>query len=76
MNYSNQEILTFKESAEFLKISESYLYKLTHKKIIRHSKPSGKLIYFMKQDLVDWMLSNMQISVSEMKQQIINKLNP
>lgn len=68
------EILTFKEAVEFLKISDSFLYKLTHKKAISHSKPSGKLIYFKKQDLIDWMLSNMQVSTNEVENQIMNNL--
>jgi excisionase family DNA binding protein len=75
MEKSIIEILTFKEAVEFLKISDSFLYKLTHKKVISHSKPSGKLIYFKKQDLINWMLSNVQLSTNEVENQIINNLN-
>lgn len=45
-------------AAEYLGISKSYLYKLTHTNQIAHSKPNGKLIYFAKSDLDNWAFSN------------------
>jgi len=50
--------LTIDEACQFMNMSKSTLYKLTHKKAIPFSKPNGKIIYFKKSDLVEWMLKN------------------
>lgn len=49
--------LTVEEAADFLNISKSTLYKLTHKRAIPFSKPNGKKLYFEKAKLAAWMLS-------------------
>lgn len=43
--------LDVKEAAAFLHVSVSYIYKLTHKKLIPYYKPFGKKIYFLKKEL-------------------------
>ena len=55
---SSKEIYTLKEAAEYMNLSTSYLYKLTHWNKIRNYKPTGKLLYFKKSDLNKWMLQN------------------
>ena len=52
------EVLTSEEAAIFLNIEKSYLYKLTSAGILPFSKPNGKMIYFSRQDLIKWALSN------------------
>ena len=52
------EVLTSQEAAIFLNIEKSYLYKLTSAGILPFSKPNGKMIYFSRQDLIKWALSN------------------
>lgn len=53
-----KKILTFDELADYTGLSKSYLYKLTASASIPHSKPNGKVLYFDK-DLIDkWLLSN------------------
>lgn len=47
--------LTFQEAAEYLGISKSTLYKKTAKKKIPFYKNQGKLIYFKKSELNDWV---------------------
>ncbi len=74
MNNLNKEILNFHEACEFLGVSQSFLYKATHKKIIKYSKPNGKLCYFRKQDLIDWAMSNTQATKEEIEEKIINNL--
>lgn len=54
---SNKEYLTLNEASLFLGISKSQLYKLTSLKVIRHYKPHGKLIYFDRSDLIQWIKS-------------------
>ncbi|MGU3375221.1 helix-turn-helix domain-containing protein [Chryseobacterium sp. M5A1_1a] len=70
-----EQILNFKQAAEFLSISLSALYKITHKKAITFYKPNGKLIYFKKSDLIKWMLSNEQKSQAEYAEDYLNTLN-
>ena len=69
-----KEVLNFKEALALLGVSSSMLYKLTHQRAISFYKPSGKLIYFKKVDLLNWMLSNKQPSNEEIKKEIFNKL--
>lgn len=66
------EMLTFKDACLFLGVSESYLYKLTSLKRISYSKPGGKLIYFRKQDLVDWMNRNKIMSYSAIESHVLD----
>jgi excisionase family DNA binding protein len=54
----NKEVLTFDEASDYTGISRSYLYKLTASKKIPHSKPNGKMVFFDKKKLVDWLLQH------------------
>lgn len=54
----NKKTLTLKEAAEYMQVSESQMYKLTHNRRIPHSKPTGKLVFFNKSDLDEFCLSN------------------
>ena len=56
--FSNKEVLTFEEACEYTGISRSYLYKLTASNTIPHSKPNGKMIFFEKKKLNEWLLQN------------------
>lgn len=69
-----EQILTFEQATKFLKISASTLYKLTHKKAIKHYKPNGKLIYFKVDELLLWMTSNEQKSGEGFMDELINNL--
>lgn len=53
-----REILNIQQAADFLGVARSYLYKLTMKRAIPYSKPNGKLIFFRREDLVNWAMSN------------------
>ena len=53
-----KSILSAEEAAEYLNLKPSYLYKLTSDKKIKFFKPLGKLIYFRKEDLEDFLLQN------------------
>jgi excisionase family DNA binding protein len=54
----HKEVLTFDEACDYTGISRSYLYKLTASGKIPHSKPNGKMLFFEKKKLVDWLLQN------------------
>lgn len=69
-----KEALSFKEALALLDVSASMLYKLTHQRVISFYKPNGKLIYFKREDLMNWMLSNKQSSNEEIKNEVFNNL--
>jgi len=66
---SNKKVLSFREAASYLGFSKSYLYKLTSSGIVPHSKPSGKKLYFDKERLDQWLLSNTTTSQEEKEKQ-------
>lgn len=49
-------ILNFDEAVTYTGYSKSYLYRIINK--IKHSKPSGKMIFFARKDLDNFLLSN------------------
>ena len=61
--------LNFQQACDYLGLSESYLYKLTHKKLIPHYKmPTGKMLIFSKTELDEWILSNPVATMEEIDQ--------
>jgi excisionase family DNA binding protein len=65
MDYSNSRVLTFQQACEYLGYKKSYVYKLTSAGILPFSKPNGKSIFFDRQKLEAWMLSNDNSSQEE-----------
>ena len=57
-NLNAKETLSAKEAAQYMGISLNTLYQLTSQSKITHYKPSGKLIYFKKKDLDDFLQQN------------------
>ncbi len=68
----DEKPLTTKEACEYLNISLSYLYKLTHENRIPFFKPNGKMIYFLKSDLRTWLLRNRQSTADEIEQSAVD----
>ena len=56
--YLSKNVLSFEEASRFLNLSKSYLYKLTSAGVIPHFKPQGKMIYFEKTALEEWLRQN------------------
>lgn len=63
-NIVSKEILTFDEACIYMGVSKSFMYKCTSTSRIPHFKPSGRMIYFKKEDLTAWMLQN-RVSTSD-----------
>jgi excisionase family DNA binding protein len=59
--------LTFQEAIYFTGLSKSHLYKLTSKGLIPHSKPTGKLIFFERTKLEEWLRQNTCEGLSQMQ---------
>ena len=67
--FTTKEVLTSDEAAKYLGISKSYLYKLTMSHRIPHYKPLGKMCYFNRMELEQWLQSNKVATTSEIEQQ-------
>lgn len=66
--FCTKEVLTSDEAARYMGISKSYLYKLTMKQEIPHFKPMGKMCYFNRVELEQWLQSNRIATSSEINQ--------
>ena len=53
------------EACMYIGVSESMLYKLTSSKEIPHYKPRGKMVYFAKEELDEWLLQNYEPTMNE-----------
>ncbi len=52
---SNKQTLNIDEAAAFTGLAVSYLYKLTSTQEIPHYKPRGKMLYFDRSELENWL---------------------
>lgn len=69
---TGKTVMSLEEASEYTGISRSYLYKLTAKGEIPFSKPRGKMIYFSKEKLDQWLLSDARKSKSELKTEALD----
>ena len=53
--FASKEVLNLEEAAAFLGVKKSTLYKMTHLSQVPYYKPAGKLIFFEKSALLDWV---------------------
>jgi len=63
--------LNFNQAAEYLGFSHSYLYKLTSRKIIPTHRPTGKMLFFSKAELDEWIFSSKKSKVKSEKEEEI-----
>ena len=47
--------MTFNEACEYLKFTRSYLYKLCYLNSIPYHKPKGKVLYFFRSEIDQWV---------------------
>jgi len=47
-----------RDASQFLRCSKSHIYKLIHRKEIPYFKPCGKMIFFKRRELMDWVFRN------------------
>jgi excisionase family DNA binding protein len=50
--------LTMEEASIYLRVSKSYLYKMTCQSTLPYYKPNGKKIYFKKAELDEWIFKH------------------
>ncbi|MDE6263767.1 MAG: helix-turn-helix domain-containing protein [Paramuribaculum sp.] len=63
--FCTKEVLTSDEASRYMGISKSYLYKLTMRGEIPHYKPMGKMCYFNRAELEQWLQQNRCATSSE-----------
>lgn len=60
-----KEVLTSDEAAKYMGVSKSHLYKLTMRGEIPHYKPTGKMCYFNRVELEQWLQQNRCATTTE-----------
>lgn len=59
-----KDFLTVDELCIYTGLSKTWVYKLTSSKILPHYKPMGKLVFFKRSEIDEWIMS---IPVNPMK---------
>lgn len=67
--FCTKEVLTSDEAARYMGVSKSHLYKLTMRGQIPHFKPMGKMCYFKRSELEQWLQRNRVSTSTETDQQ-------
>ena len=67
--FASKEVLNLEEAAAFLGVKKSTLYKMTHLSQVPYYKPAGKLIFFEKSALLDWVRSVKVKSEDEIREE-------
>ena len=67
--FCTKEVLTSDEDAKYMVVSKSYLYKLTMRQQITHYKPMGKMVYFNRLELEQWLQNNRISTATKISQQ-------
>ncbi|MCM1079690.1 MAG: helix-turn-helix domain-containing protein [Clostridium sp.] len=63
-----KKVLDINEAALLTGLSKSYIYRLTSAKRIPHYKPSGRVLYFDKAEIEEWMKQNRVCTALEAEQ--------
>lgn len=70
--FTTKEVLTSDEAARYMGISKSYLYKLTMRQQIPHYKPMGKMCYFNRVEIENWLQGNRVATEMELQERANN----
>ncbi|MGO1242624.1 AlpA family transcriptional regulator [Sphingobacterium sp. JB170] len=68
-------ILNVEELADYTGFKKSYVYKLVHENLIPFSKPNGKVLFFDRKKIDDWLLNNKYKSSEEIEREAIEFSN-
>jgi excisionase family DNA binding protein len=61
-----KDVLKFDEACSYSGISKSHMYKLTSGGRIPFYKPGGKLVFFKRSELDEWLLQNRSSTQEEL----------
>ena len=68
----DKEWLTLKEAASEFNLSTSFLYQLTSQRKLAFYKPSGKLIYFKRSEIEQWIATSRVKTLVEIQSEVSN----
>jgi excisionase family DNA binding protein len=71
---SQKTVLSLEEASVYTGLSKSHIYKLTSTGGIPCYKPTGKKLYFDKEELDEWMLRGKKLSQDEIDDKAENFL--
>ncbi len=66
----NKEFFSVEDTALYLNVSKSYLYKLTSRKEIPFYSPGGKKIYFKKIEIDEWITKSKVESIQDTQTEV------
>lgn len=66
-----KEMLNVQELADYIGMSPSSIYKLVYNNIIPFYKPNGKILYFDREEINNWLRQNKSQSVSQIQEQAL-----
>ena len=66
--YCTKAVLTATEAAAYMGVSLSCLYKWTMERVVPHYKPNGKMCYFNRLELEQWLQNNRVATAQELEQ--------
>lgn len=69
-----KNVLTLEDVALLTGLSKSWLYKATYKNEIPFYKPNGKMLYFDRKEIEDWMRQGRVKTNAELEQEAANYL--
>ena len=69
--FSLKPILNVEELSEYTGFKKSYIYKLVHSNSLPFSKTNGKILFFDKSKIDEWLLSNSSKSNNEIEQEAL-----
>jgi excisionase family DNA binding protein len=72
---TSKEVLTADEAAKYMGMAKSYLYKLIMRGQLAYYKPSGKMVFFKRTELEQWLLSNRYATTEEINERAEEYLN-
>lgn len=67
MNLDNKEVLTLNEVSNYTGLSKSHIYKLCSTGGIPFYKPFGKVNYFDKLEIIQWLKQNRVATTKELE---------
>ena len=73
---NDKNILTVEDLMDYTGFSQKQIYKLTSTRRIPHYKPSGRKLFFKKDEIDEWITQGRVHTISEINSQIFESQNP
>jgi excisionase family DNA binding protein len=67
-----KEVLSLEEFCLYTGISKAYAYKLTVSRKIKFYRPLGKMLFFNKEDVIDFLKQNPSFTQQQNKLKVYN----